>query len=258
MPVCRLTDLSVRNAQPPGRGQYTLWDATFRQFGLRVSPGGTKTFTVMHGPLRERVTVGRYPTISLSQARARAKEILAERTLNAHRPLPVTFDEAQKKFFLTQHQKNKASTVAQYERLFKRHLLPRLRHRELADIKPHDITSIIDRLLKTPSECNHAHAAAQTFFRWAARRHYIDRSPMEGMEKPTKYHPRNRTLTDSELRAVWRAAEDYGYPFGTIVQLLILTGQRRSEIGKLKWTYLGADSRAAPSPFVASWTRAQS
>jgi len=250
MPVCRLTELSVRNAQPPESGQYTLWDATFRQFGLRISQGGTKTFTVMHGPLRERVTVGRYPTISLAQARARAKEIVADRTLNAHRPPSITFDDAQQKFFLAQRQKNKVSTVAQYERLFKRHLLPRLCRRKLADIKPHDITHIIDRILTTPSECNHAHSAAQTFFRWAVRRHYIDRSPMEGMEKPTKYHPRERTLTDDELRAVWRAAQEYGYPFGTIVQLLILTGQRRSEIGKLKWSYLGKDNVTLPPEIV--------
>lgn len=239
MPVCRLTELSVRSAQPPVRGQHTFWDSTFHQFGLRVSQGGTKTFTVMYGPLRERVTIGRYPTISLAQARARAKEILAERTLHAHHPPSITFDDALQKFLLAQHQKNRPSTVAEYERLFKRHLTPRLRHRKVADIEAHDITHIIDRMLRTPSECNHAHAAAQTFFRWTVRRRYINRSPMEGMERPTKYHPRDRTLADDELRAVWRAAEEYGYPFGTIVQLLILTGQRRGEIGKLKWSYLG-------------------
>lgn len=250
MPLVRLTELTVRNAKPLVRGQYTLWDSMLKHFGLRISQGGAKTFTVMHGKLRERITVGRYPVISLAQAREKAKEIMADRTLNNDRIPDIKFDAAMQTFFTVQKQKCKASTIIQYERLFKRHLLPRLRHRKIADIKPHDITLIIDRLLKTPSECIHLYGLAQTFFRWAARRKYIQRSPMEGMEKPAKYRPRERVLTDEELRAVWRAAENYGYPFGTIVQLLILTGQRRSEIGKLKWSYIGGGEATLPPEIV--------
>ena len=250
MPLVRLTELTVRTAKPLARGQYTVWDSTLKHFGLRISQGGAKTFTVMHGKLRERITIGRYPVISLAQARERAKEIMADRTLNKDRTPNIKFDAATQTFFTVQKQKCKASTIVQYERLFKRHLLPRLRHRKLADIKPHEITHIIDRLLKTPSECTHLYGLAQTFFRWAARRKYIDRSPMEGMEKPAKYRPRERVLTDDELRAVWRAAEDYAYPFGTIVQLLVLTGQRRSEIGKLKWSYVGDDEATLPPEIV--------
>jgi integrase len=250
VPIARLTDLIVRNAKPPLKGQFTLWDSSLKHFGLRLSQGGAKTFTVMHGALRERITIGRYPLISLAQAREKAKEILADRTLNRDRKPNIKFDAAQQIFFAVKKQKCKASTVAQYERLFKRHLFPTLQYRKLADIKPHDITHIIDRLLRTPSECNHLYGMAQTFFRWATRRKYISRSPMEDMEKPTKYRPRERVLTDQELVAVWRAAEKYGYPFGAIVQLLILTGQRRSEIGKLKWAYIAESEVTLPSEIV--------
>jgi len=128
--------------------------------------------------------------------------------------------------------------------------LPRLRHRKLADIKPHDLVILVDKLLKTPSEANHAFSVAKTFFGWAVRRRYLLNSPMEGMEKPAKYHPRDRVLTDDEVVAVWNAAEEYGYPFGSIVQLLILTGQRRSEIGKLKWSYIEGDQATLPREIV--------
>jgi integrase len=250
MPVARLTEMTVSNARPREKGQYTLWDATLKHFGLRVSQGGAKTFTIMHGTRRERISIGRYPAISLAQARARAKELLAERTLNKDRAPDITFEAAQKIFFAMHRQKNKASTIAQYERLFERHLTPKLRHRKIADIKPHDITFIIDRLIKTPSECSHTFAMARTFFRWAVRRKYTDRSPMDGMEKPSKYRPRDRVLTDDELKLVWHAANDYGYPFGSIVQLLILTGQRRSEIGKLKWSYIKSNAVTLPPEIV--------
>jgi integrase len=43
-------------------------------------------------------------------------------------------------------------------------------------------------------------------------------------------------LSDDELLAVWRGAEQLGFPFGIAVQLLILTGARREEIGQLKWS----------------------
>jgi integrase len=217
---------------------------------LRVSQGGAKTFTVMHGPHRERITIGRYPVITLSQARTKAREVLAERTLNKCRAPTITFDEAHRMFFNIHRQRNKASTIGQYERIFARHLLPRLRNTRLTDITPHDITRILDRLTSTPSECTHCYALARTFFTFAVRRKYIDHSPMDGMEKPTKYRPRTRILTDAELIKVWRAAEQYGYPFGHIVQLLILTGQRRSEIGKLKWDYIRGGSIVLPPEIV--------
>jgi integrase len=246
----RLTEIGVRNASAPVRGQLTLWDETVKHFGLRISQGGTKTFIVMYGRLRDRITIGRFPTITLAQARERAREILADRVLNKERVPDITFDDAQKVYFTIQRQKNKSSTIAEYQRIFDRHLLPRLRHRKLADIKPHDLVILFDRLLKTPSEATHTHTLAKTFFGWATRRKYLLRSPMEGMEKPAKYHPRVRVLTDDELVAVWNAAEGYGYPFGNIVQLLILTGQRRSEIGKLKWSYIEDDQATLPPEIV--------
>ena len=246
----RLTDATIRNAKPRPRGQYTLWDSTLKHFGLRVSQGGTKTFTVMHGPQRERITVGRYPTITVAQARAKAKEILAECTLNKSRAPAITFEEARRVFFDVHRQRNKQSTVIEYERMFDRHLMPRLRDKRLAHITAHDITRILDRLTSTPSECTHCYALARSFFTFALRRKYIERSPMEGMEKPTKYRPRTRILSDHELVSVWRVAEYYGYPFGTIVQLLILTGQRRSEIGKLKWSYIADRRITLPAEIV--------
>jgi integrase len=48
-----------------------------------------------------------------------------------------------------------------------------------------------------------------------------------------KERPRQRALEDHELRAIWRHAGDDAY--GKIVRILLLTGQRRTEIGGLRW-----------------------
>jgi len=47
--------------------------------------------------------------------------------------------------------------------------------------------------------------------------------------------PRDRVLTDAEMGALWRSAESMGYPFGPIIQLLMLTGVRKSEASDARW-----------------------
>jgi len=56
---------------------------------------------------------------------------------------------------------------------------------------------------------------------------------------------RTRVLSDDELRAIWQAAETMG-TFGTIVRLLILTGQRKMEIGSLRWSWIAKDAITLP------------
>ena len=45
-------------------------------------------------------------------------------------------------------------------------------------------------------------------------------------------------LDDAELRIVWQAADDLSAPFGGLVKLLILTGQRRDEVAGMRWSEL--------------------
>ena len=87
-------------------------------------------------------------------------------------------------------------------------------------------------------------------------RHYVAHSPCEEMqtiERPS----RNRVLTDNELAAVFSAAKKFGYPFGTIVQICILTGQltgqRRSEIAWLRRSYFAETAFDEVCP-INPWT----
>jgi len=74
--------LAIKRLKLPETGQATTWDTKLPGFGIRCSQGGTKTFIVMHGKQRRRVTIGRYPVVSLSAARQKAKEILLNAALN--------------------------------------------------------------------------------------------------------------------------------------------------------------------------------
>jgi integrase len=227
----RLTDIRLKALAPPEKGAKVYYCDSLQGFGVRVSQGGTKAFILATGKNRDRVTIGRYPIVGLAEAREVAKNLLAERQLGRHQTPTISLGAAID-LFTEQHVANLAPrTQSELTRLFVRYL-PKLRTKKLAEITTHDITAITDKA--APSEGEHFHRACKTFFRWCVRRRLLQHSPLEGLELPSKWKPRERVLTDDELRAVWGAAdavEGYG---GIIVKLLILTGQRRGEISSLR------------------------
>jgi integrase len=70
------------------------------------------------------------------------------------------------------------------------------------------------------------------------------------LKSPSKYKPRERVLSDAELKKVWDAATEY--PFGPIVRLLILTGQRKTEIGTLRFEQINGQDQTITLPDTKS------
>ncbi|TGS69005.1 hypothetical protein EN844_08985 [Mesorhizobium sp. M3A.F.Ca.ET.201.01.1.1] len=68
-------------------------------------------------------------------------------------------------------------------------------------------------------------------FNWAADREIISLNPLSGMKRAdlARNTEAGRALTDVELRSIWLGAEEMRYPFGSLYQFLMLTGQRRAE-----------------------------
>ena len=233
----RLTDMRVQSLKPDPTKHKIYYDETIKGFGVRVSKGGTKAFVLSVGKNRDRTTIGQYPIVSLAKAREVAKDLLAKRQLERHqpkrperKPLGDALD-----LYNEQHLSKLAErTSKEQRRLFNRHL-GKLKSRDLSDIATDDITRITDKI--APSEGEHLHRACKTFFRWCMRRRLLQHSPIEGLELPSKWKPRERVLTDDELAAIYRKAQD-GSPFGQIVRLLILTGQRRGQIAQLRRDFI--------------------
>lgn len=239
----RLTDITLRSLPLPEKGQKTYPDDILPGFGVRVSQGGTKTFVVMHGPTRERITIGRYPVLSLADARAEAKRVLAEKTLGKNRPKSVTYDVARDEF-LREKSDKRPNTIRDYTRLLRRFSFGRTR---LADIGRQDVKKKLDKIT-APSERKHALVAIKTFFRWSVASEYLEHSPCEGIKAPQANGSRKRVLTTTELAEVLQVARSCPYPFGPIVQLLVLTGQRRNEIAHLEWEWIDRTGRTITLP----------
>lgn len=239
------TDLALR-ALPFSDTQITYWDQSLPAFGLRVGRR-SKTFIVIRGGGR-RVKIGSFDKKSLKDARTEARRVLTD-SLPERNPLGIPAAQALTLFLEDRKKKNRPSTYRETERLLNKHLLPVLEGHLLPDITAEQVTKVIDDMVDdAPSQANHLHVAARTFFNWAAsrRRSYIKHSPLAGIEKPAEDGEREHILNDDELIAIYRAAQKLGHPFGYIVLICIHTGLRRGEVGSLKWNYITDDYITLP------------
>lgn len=213
-----LTDISIRQIAFTENGQRRVWDDQTPGFGLVVGKR-TKTFIVMFGRERTLKTLGRYPSVSLKDARSAAKRLLAAPTSSK---ASLTLLKAREAYLSECETKNRDRTVAEYRRYLR-----------ILDGKT--FATATRQALRTDSP--HALVALKVFFNWCVRNEYADRNPLSG-ERATYGHARSRVLTHDELKAVWAYEAP---PFSDIVKLLILMGQRRSETAAIEDAWITDD-----------------
>ena len=245
----RLTDLQIRKLRPTDSGQKTHFDDALPGFGIRVSQGGTKSFVVMYGKKRRLKTLGRYPDMGLADARLAAKRVQGDLSLlrpDGSGAFPeISFELAKERFLEDCVVRTKASTRDEYGRLLNRHFTF---EKTVTEVTRTDIVDAIEDLKHAPSERHHAFVAIRTLMNWCMRHGLIEASPVPPLS--FKSQPRARVLSDDELRSVWKRAKENGYPYGRIVQLLILTGKRRGEIAGLRRSWIGGDNIIFPHGFT--------
>ena len=255
------TDLMLRKLTSNGEDRLELWDARIPGFGVRVSKAGTKTFILLyrHRGRPRRMSLGRYPVLSLADARIQATEALLTITQGADPALiehaeddPAFQFDAVVAAFVARHcaVQNKASTAKETERLLAKHFVAAWKKRDVRDIRQSHINEILDALIAAgkPSEANHALGVIKTLFRWCVDREMLAISPCMKVKKPAKHGSRARVLNEPELKALWSVLDAEAYPFGVMTKLLILTGQRRGEVTQMRWSQLDLVGRTWTIP----------
>jgi len=254
MPSVVLTDIVARKAKSIEGSQYTLWDASLRGFGLRIG-GSVRTWTVMVGKERRRICIGHYPAMGLQAARKEAKRLLLAAAVarNQGATINITFAAAVDNFVEVGLHKVRQGTGKEYERILRKHFEPVWKARLLTEITRNDINRVLDQLVAdTPATANQAFKVIRLFLRWARRRGYLANTPSEGLQMPAKRLPRDRVLSKEELQRVLKGAQTLD-TLGTIIALLVLTGQRRGEIANLRSTWI--DRSAAVIRFPREFTK---
>ena len=175
------------------------------------------------------------------EERAAQREIEASEKLRLENVVDVFIDRHCKK--------NKSWRDTQA--IFRLYVLPRWENRLITEITRADVASLLDGVEDRTSiyRTNRVLAAIRKLFNWAMSRGMIEHSPVgPGMARAGE-RSRERYLNPQEIRAVWKAAEALGYPSGTLVQLLLVTGQRRDEVAGMRWDEIDENERL--------WTLAQ-
>ena len=268
-----LTKTFIDNAELPDKGQIDYFDAHLPGFVLRVSANGRKSWVIFYrvkaGPdkgKQRRMTIGQYPVTKLSEARDEARALLRDAAAGgdpakdkqdakkAPPPIEDTPDQGTPgtikpatAAFVEDHPKWSAKHQAETERIFNTYVVPLWGDQMIGAITDDDAHQLIKAVARDngPIMANRVHGTLGNFFRWcqARPRRYIDGSPMAYISRPAEEIDRERVLDERELKALWKAAGTFGYPYGPVVQMLILTGQRNREVAGMKWENVDLEKR---------------
>lgn len=233
-----LTDAKIAGLKSPASGQVEITDKTVPGLRVRIGASGVKSFIVRKrvGGKIKVVTLGRYGArFTLADARKAARTALSD--LDAGKDIvPVRRGSMTVKSLWAEYiaTKSEHRSIGEIRRIGDKHILPALGDRFADAVTRGDVTRFIDSI-PAPVMARATHAQLSAFYTWALPRlDKLEANPCQGAGRPSKPKARERVLSDVEIAALWRVVETQDEPWRSAVMLLLLTGQRRSEVFEAK------------------------
>ncbi|MEO0816572.1 MAG: integrase arm-type DNA-binding domain-containing protein [Pseudomonadota bacterium] len=220
-----------------------------------VSPGGTKSWRLFYrlagGGKRRSMTLGRYPGLSLSDARKLAHEQLAmaadgtdpkaERAIRVEARV-VSVSEAVDRYLAWYGSNNAPRTLDSKQSAFAVHIQPKLGALPLADFGRRQILGVLDGLSDKPAMRRQLYLYLSHFFGWCVERELLQANPISDLKPPKPVRARERVLSDGEIAALFGQSG----VMATIARLCLLTAQRRGSVQSMRWDDLDTER--------ATWT----
>jgi integrase len=245
--MAKLTATGVDKWKATDRRQ-EVPDALMTGLYLIVQPTGRKAWQVRYrfGKKHRRMTLGKYPLLSLADARARASEALiaaqdgkdpaGEREAEKAARVEVQLSGRDKiKTLVEQFGKRHLSTLKSGEtvkRELNRHVVAIWGEWDIHDIVKRDVIDLLDGIADTGRlvTANRVKAYLSKFLNWCVERDIIDQSPAMGVKSASKEKSRERVLTDQEIKWFCESCAIEAQPWGYLGEMLLLTGQRLGEV----------------------------
>ena len=262
----KLTDrfLVSRKAPLTGRAVYT--DTTVPGLAFRVSAGtpsnsaGRRDWLLRYRPRGQQqkaVALGAYPAVSLSMARQRAGEVVAA----AKRGVDL-IEVEERETALQRAAEAKARPLSEIanayldtvkhlrswrdiESRIRCHIVPKLGNRAVGEVTRADVVDFLDRLEREEGlrhQVSRCRETLRAIFAYAIERELVAVNPIVGVSKRRVETPRDRTLTADELIALWQAIEKLPELSRAFFRVVLLTGARRNEVGRMSWSELDLDA----------------
>lgn len=253
---------------PAGKRDHIEWDDELPGFGVRLREGGSRgwVFQYQIGTQQRRMSLGAATTESLKtikdakgdvvqigirervaqlQARVKLGEDPAGVKIEKRQKAAETFEVigrrwlAARKTGENREKIMRPATYAEAERHILKYCSP-LHSLHFASIEQSTIATRLNQIAAAAGDvtANRVRTSLSAMYGWAGRQGVVSpgHNPVASTGK-SEEKPRERTLTDDELREIWKAAGDDHY--GSIIRLLMLTGQRADEIGRLSRSEIG-------------------
>jgi integrase len=259
------TDKKIQSLKAKSE-RYEVWEDGRTNLGLRVSTKGRKSWIYMYrfGGKARRMTLGTYPALSLADAHiahATAKNRLAmgddpgsERvTENVQRRGAETFDELADAYLAEYAEPRKAAlSVAEDRRMLGKDVRPAWKNRKAHEITRDDVVDIVEMILKrgAPVASNRTRALIHTLFNFAIKHRTKFRDFRDATHNPAALidmepeKGRERVLSDDEIAIFWKGvgqSNTISPVVKTALKLLLVTGQRRSEVAGMTWSEIDGD-----------------
>jgi integrase len=232
---------------------------------LVIQPSGAKSWAVRyrHDGKPRKMTLGAWPATGLADARRAAERALdavakgddpAADAIEAKRAAKAEADPERDLVrtiaadYLARHAMKKRSG-AEVRRILDKDVLPVWGARRIDTITKRDVIELLDTITDrgSPIMANRVLAHVRAMFNWAVARDVLAVSPCAGVKPPGQARSRDRVLSDDELRLFWAAAGDVGPPWTGLLRLLLLTGQRREEVGEMTVAEMAGDVWTIPA-----------
>lgn len=244
-----LTDRFVETAKKTVDRQ-EIADANCAGLYLIIQPSGAKSWALRYrmAGKPKKMTLGNYPAKSLKDARLEGFKLL---TLVRDGVDPATgtkhgingndsFETVFREYYRLHVEPNcRASTAYKLKKNFECDVLPVFGDWIMGSLKKADIRALLESMVARgiPAKAVQTYAHMNTFFNWCEERDIFgvgSVSPMHRLSRPAKLTPRKRFLSTNELRWLWKACDELiGSPLPLVIKGLLLTGQRRKEVGEI-------------------------
>ncbi|MCV0387639.1 MAG: integrase arm-type DNA-binding domain-containing protein [Nitrobacter sp.] len=248
--MTKLTNETVRTlpAGPKGDAIYPDSDAKQGVPGLyvRVRKSGARTYVIQwrQGSGQRRATVGKVGVLTLDDARKKARKLLVgidegndpiAAKARARVSNKLLFEATAKDYLDARAADMKASSLDQCRRHLQLYFKP-FNRLAISKIDRPLIAAELRTIAKARGavQADRSRSTLSAFYAWCIGEGYANENPVIGTNKASADVGRDRVLTDAELVRIWNALPAGSY--SRIVRLLMLTGQRRDEIGALRWS----------------------
>jgi integrase len=257
-----LSDLMVKKFKPRS-SYFEVGDSA--GLYIRVNPGGKKTwvFRYQFNGVPRHMSIGGYPGISLAEARVKHGQALQDiehgidpgrKALEEKRKLRAAPSMANLVDELWETELKEKRSGPETYRLLKKDVVAVWQNRQVRDIKRRDIVLLLDGIAKrAPIIRNRVHSALTRLFNFAAERGVIEDSPCTRIRKPAE-QSRTRVLLDDEIKALWRGLDlenkeiDMFLATKMALKMVLLTGQRSSEICGMTWAEIDLEKKVWTIP----------